>query len=96
MKRVVGGKVSNWVHDNIVPGSKVNAMAPLGAFTLFEFSPKFDPVASMLVQNHDRVLPDFYGLTTSFRREGLESQLQEVDPGRFQTLARLPGAGGGG
>ena len=34
VKRVVGGKVSNWVHDNIVPGSKVNAMAPLGAFTL--------------------------------------------------------------
>jgi acetylornithine deacetylase len=30
-----------------------------------------------------------------FRREGLDSQLQEVDPGRFQTLARLPGAGGG-
>jgi acetylornithine deacetylase len=30
-----------------------------------------------------------------FRREGLESRLQEVDPGRFQVLARLPGAGGG-
>jgi acetylornithine deacetylase len=30
-----------------------------------------------------------------FRRHGLESQLQEVDPGRFQTIARLPGAGGG-
>ena len=34
VKRVAGGKVSNWVHDNIVPGSKVNAMSPLGAFTL--------------------------------------------------------------
>jgi acetylornithine deacetylase/succinyl-diaminopimelate desuccinylase-like protein len=30
-----------------------------------------------------------------FRREGFESRLQEVDPGRFQVLARLPGAGGG-
>ena len=30
-----------------------------------------------------------------FRREGLESELQEVDPGRFQTIARLPGTGGG-
>lgn len=30
-----------------------------------------------------------------FRREGFESELQEVDPGRFQTVARLPGAGGG-
>jgi ferredoxin-NADP reductase len=34
VKRVVGGKVSNWIHDNIVPGSKVAALAPLGAFTL--------------------------------------------------------------
>lgn len=34
VKRVVGGTVSNWIHDNIVPGSKVNALAPLGAFTL--------------------------------------------------------------
>jgi acetylornithine deacetylase len=29
------------------------------------------------------------------QREGFESALQEVDPGRFQTIARLPGAGGG-
>ena len=34
VKRAVGGMVSNWIHDNIVPGSKVKAMAPLGAFTL--------------------------------------------------------------
>ena len=34
VKRVLGGAVSNWVHDNIVPGSKVTALAPLGAFTL--------------------------------------------------------------
>src|SRR4029453_6136911 len=27
--------------------------------------------------------------------EGFESRLQEVDPGRFQTIARLPGTGGG-
>jgi acetylornithine deacetylase len=29
------------------------------------------------------------------RREGLESRLQETDPGRFQTIGRLPGTGGG-
>lgn len=34
VKRVVGGTASNWVHDNVVPGSKVSALAPLGAFTL--------------------------------------------------------------
>jgi acetylornithine deacetylase len=30
-----------------------------------------------------------------FQREGFESELQEVDPGRFQTIARLKGTGGG-
>ena len=57
-----------------IDGHQVNTTwrQPLGAFTLFDFSPKFDPVASMLVQNHERVLPDFYGLTTSFRRERLK------------------------
>jgi hypothetical protein len=45
---------------------------PLGAFELFNFSAKIDPVATMLVQNHRRVIPDFYGLTTSFRRRTLK------------------------
>src|SRR5690606_38293500 len=44
---------------------------PLGAFTLLEFSAKFDPVASMLVQNHQNVRSDFYGLTTTFRKDRL-------------------------
>ncbi|MCW2768326.1 MAG: oxidoreductase [Nocardioides sp.] len=34
VKRVIGGPVSNWLHDNVVPGTKIAAMAPLGAFTL--------------------------------------------------------------
>jgi hypothetical protein len=57
-----------------IDGHQVNTTwrQPLGAFTLFDFSPKFDPVPSMLVQNHERVLADFYGLTTSFRRERLK------------------------
>ncbi len=33
-------------------------------------------------------------LDAFFRKNGFESELQEVDPGRFQTIARLRGAGG--
>jgi hypothetical protein len=57
-----------------IDGHQVNTpwRQPLGSFTLFDFSPKFDPVAAMLVQNHERVLPDYYGLTTSFRRDRLK------------------------
>lgn len=57
-----------------IDGHQVNTpwRQPLGVFTLFDFSPKFDPVPSMLVQNHEAVIPDFYGLTTSFRRDRLK------------------------
>jgi ferredoxin-NADP reductase len=34
VKRVVGGPVSNWLHDTVVPGTRLTAQAPLGAFTL--------------------------------------------------------------
>ena len=58
-----------------IDGHQVNTpwRQPLGAFELFEFSAKFDPVPSMLVQNHETVIGDFYGLTTSFRRDRLKT-----------------------
>ncbi len=38
------------------------------AFTLFEFSAKFDPVPTMLTQNHVPVVRGFLGQTTAFRK----------------------------
>ncbi len=55
-------------HQVNVPGRR----QPLGTFTLFNFSAKFDPVPSMLVQNHRSVLNDFYGVTTSFTKATLK------------------------
>lgn len=57
-----------------IDGHQVNGLVrqQLGAFSLFNFSAKIDPVASMLVQNHRQVIPDFYGLTTSFVREHIK------------------------
>lgn len=37
-------------------------------FTLFEFSAKWDPVPTMLCQNHQNVIPGFMGQTTAFRK----------------------------
>ncbi|MEH6719110.1 MAG: 2Fe-2S iron-sulfur cluster-binding protein [Aurantimonas endophytica] len=34
VKRVPGGIVSNWLHDNLVPGTRIRAIGPLGQFTL--------------------------------------------------------------
>ncbi len=57
-----------------IDGHQVNGInrQPLGAFALFNFAAKIDPVPSMLVQNHRQVIPDFFGLTTSFRRTALK------------------------
>jgi hypothetical protein len=55
-------------HQVNVPGRR----QPLGTFTLFNFSAKFDPVASMLVQDHRAVINDFYGVTTSFNKAVLK------------------------
>jgi hypothetical protein len=55
-------------HQVNVPGRR----QPLGAFTLFNFSAKFDPVAAMLVQDHRSVISDFYGVTTSFNKSVLK------------------------
>jgi len=54
-----------------IDGHQVNTAGRLGlwVYTLFDFSAKFDPVPTMLTQNHEAVLPDFYGLTTSFRMD---------------------------
>ncbi len=58
-----------------IDGHQVNVPArrqPLGAFSLFGFSAKLDPVATMLVQDHRSVIPDYYGVTTSFNKAVLK------------------------
>lgn len=41
-------------------------------FTLFDFSAKWDPVPTMLCQNHLKVIPGFMGQTTAFRKERIK------------------------
>jgi hypothetical protein len=70
-----------------IDGHQVNHPArrqQLGAFTLFNFSAKIDPVPAMLVQCHRNVIPDFYGLTTSYTRTRLRPDVI--------VLAEEPGA----
>ena len=58
-----------------IDGHQVNVPArrqPLGTFQLFQFSAKFDPIATMLTQAHRQVIADFYGVTTSFSKKTLK------------------------
>lgn len=40
VKRVPGGPVSNWLHDNMRPGREVRALGPMGEFSCFEHPAK--------------------------------------------------------
>ena len=44
-------------------------------FVLFEFSAKWDPVPSMLCQNHEQVIKGFMGQTTSFKKELIKPEV---------------------
>ncbi len=52
-------------------------------FTLFNFSAKWDPVPSMLTQNHVSTIRGFYGQTTAFRMETIKNNVV--------VLAQTPG-----
>ncbi len=44
-------------------------------FTLFDFSAKWDPVPTMLCQNHMQVVAGFMGQTTSFKKQYIKSNV---------------------
>ena len=47
----------------------------LDFFTLFEFSAKWDPVPTMLCQNHTKIIKGFMGQTTAFKTKFLKSNV---------------------
>lgn len=44
-------------------------------FTLFEFSAKYDPIPTMLTQNHVGIIKGFMGQTTGFRRSVIKNHV---------------------
>lgn len=44
-------------------------------FRLMDFSAKWDPIPTMLVQNHTALIKGFYGQTTSFKRNQVKSNV---------------------
>lgn len=63
-------------HGNIdVPVRLGQLDESLDFFTLFEFSAKWDPVPTMLTQNHVSSIKGFYGQSTAFRMETIKSNV---------------------
>lgn len=44
-------------------------------FQLFTFSAKWDPIPSMLTQNHNRIIKGFMGQTTAFKKELIKPEV---------------------
>lgn len=44
-------------------------------FSLFEFSAKWDPIPTMLCQNHEQIIKGFMGQTTAFRKQYIKSNV---------------------
>jgi len=55
--------------------SKRKIKKELDYFSLMEFSAKWDPIPTMLCQNHTQIIKGFMGQTTSFEREELKSNV---------------------
>lgn len=63
-----------------------NISESLDYFTLFDFSAKWDPVPTMLTQNHLNSIPGFYGQATAFQSDKVKSSVVVLaeSPGRNQ------------
>ena len=57
-------------------------------FTLFDFSAKWDPIPTMLTQNHTRTVKGFMGQTTAFGKEHIKSSVLILGENKSEKEAR--------
>lgn len=57
-------------------------------FVLFEFSAKWDPVPSMLCQNHEQIIKGFMGQTTAFNKQFLKPDVLIMGENKALNSAR--------
>ncbi len=62
-------------HSNIDVTREAALRGPETYFTLFDFSAKYDPIPTMLTQDHTRVIKEFLGQDTGFRKSMLKDNV---------------------
>lgn len=60
----------------------------LDYFTLFDFSAKWDPVPTMLCQNHTKTIKGFMGQTTAFKKDFIKSSVLVMGQNKSANEAR--------
>lgn len=68
--------------------NKRQIVPTLDYFTLMDFSAKWDPVPTMLCQNHTALVKGFMGQTTSFTREEIKSNVLVLGENRSNGEAK--------
>ncbi len=60
-----------------IDATKIHARTPenIDYFTLFEFSAKWDPVPTMLCQNHTQIIKGFMGQTTAYTKNYIKPEV---------------------
>ncbi|MFI5172795.1 MAG: hypothetical protein ACHQFW_10415 [Chitinophagales bacterium] len=74
--------------SNIDVSHSRNVPKEMDFFTLFDFSAKWDPVPTMLTQDHERTVPGFYGQTTSFNKNLIKSSVLIMGENKSANEAR--------
>jgi hypothetical protein len=72
--------------DNQPPMRKIDRSADL--FSLFEFSAKWDPVPTMLCQDHEQVIKGFLGQTTAFKKRTIKPEVLVMGECKAEDEAR--------
>lgn len=78
---------AEYEHANIdVPVQLDRLSEEIDFFSLFEFSAKWDPVPTMLTQNHVTNIKGFYGQTTAYQKDKIKQSVVILgeSPGRNQ------------
>jgi hypothetical protein len=57
-------------------------------FTLFEFSAKWDPIPTMLTQNHEKIIKGFMGQTTAYKKALIKPEVVIMGENRQLNEAR--------
>jgi len=65
-----------------------NVQKDLDYFTLFDFSAKWDPVPTMLCQDHTKIIKGFMGQTTAFRKDVIKSNVLVMGQNKSANEAR--------
>jgi hypothetical protein len=75
-------------YSNIDVSDTRKVVESMDYFTLFEFSAKYDPVPSMLCQNHTKIIKGFMGQSTAFDKKLIKKDVLIMGEYKSQNEAR--------